>query len=171
MSKKFIIAICIWVFFLVFSVIEKYSINKIIYVQSVIFAIIIFIDWYIIGLKKYRSIPKKQITANFVRKYLSAGHESENASYDEYVRGWTGVYQYELNGRKYKCKIWERTGVFSDKITLYYRKGKSDITGNSDDLNTYSQFEGICRIFLIMPDSALIVFLILYFILKIPIDF
>ena len=175
MSKKFIngniIAICIWIFFLVFQLVEKYSLNQVIYVQAEILAIIIFVDLYILGLEKYRSIPEKTVTANFIKEYRSAGHESADASYDELERGWAGVYQYELNGRKYKYKIWKRYGAFSDNITLYYRKGKSDITCNPEDLKTYPHFEAIWRIFLIMPGSGLIVVTILHFILKIPIDF
>lgn len=94
MSKRFIkgnaIAISIWIFFLVFQLIEKYSINQIIYVQAEMLTIVIFIDWYILGLKKYRSIPERTVTANFIKECISVNNTVTGEDRPDLDRGRKG---------------------------------------------------------------------------------
>lgn len=123
------------------------------------------------GLKKYRDIEIKTVEAKFVKTYKSAEYwRTDSRGEPEYRDIYVDLYEYELNGKKRKFGH-ENNGPVKDTITLFYRKGKIDITNDNTKLNGYPMREALWRTFLIMPGSAIIVFLFLNYILKIPIDF
>lgn len=177
MSKKgIIISAIIWILFLVFSLIEKYSLNQIIYVQTEILAIILAIFKYKSDVKKYRNLEIKKVKANFLKEttvHIPSDSTEMNdngqpiPSYYNKEKGY--VYEYELNGKKHKYTCLKNAK--ESGLVLYYKKGNSDITAIPNNLNTFSTGSGLWRVFLIFPGSAIIVFLILFYIFKIPIDF
>ena len=177
MSKKgIVISIIIWLMFLITGILEKYSVNQIIYVQAVVLGVILAIFKYKIDLKKYRSIPTKEIHASFLKEttvYTPSAHREIDDNGKSvpiyYDRNIGYVYEYELNGKKHKYTCLRN--VKEKGLMLYYKKGKSDITANPNDLNIFPLKSRLWRGFLICPGSALIIVFILYYILKIKIDF
>lgn len=123
------------------------------------------------GLKKYRNIEIKTVEAKYVKSYDSVEYWRRDSSGEpEYRDIYVDLYEYEINGKKRKYRT-ENNGPAKDTITLFYRKGKIDITNDNTKLNAYPMREALWRTFLIMPGSSIIVFLFLNVILKIPIDF
>ena len=170
-NKGIIISIIIWLIFLIIGIISKYPLNEIIYVQTGILAIILSIFSYIAGLKKYRKIPIKTIQAEFVKTYGSVErYRWDNNGEPEYRNIDVDLYKYELNGKKGEYRL-KHDGYAPRNITLYYKKGKKDITHNESNLNIFPLGERIKRELLIFPGSIFITFIILNFIFKIPIDF
>lgn len=160
--KKWI-PVIIWVVFLGVQIAMKMPKNQILYVQSVLTLVILFIMGYRRGVKRYRSIPEKPLEARLLKERF--GHDKSYPDRPVAV----GVYEYTLEGKTHRIKLQKMNPGFPDTATLFYRKGRRDIhLKDHDDIPLYYR---LLWTLLICPGSAIIVLLVLHYIMKIPLDF
>lgn len=160
---KKLIPLLIWGGLLVAWIAMKIPRNQIIYCQAEVTMIILFVMGYRAGVKKWRSLPEKTVEARYVKQRY--GYDKEWP--DRRVS--VATYAYELDGKPHKVRLQRLNVGFPDTVTLYYRKGKTDLhLRDNDDIPTYYR---LFWTLLICPGSAIIVVLVLYYVLKIPIDF
>ena len=111
--KKWI-PVIIWVVFLGVQIAMKMPRNQILYVQSVLTLVILFIMGYRRGVKRYRSIPEKPLEARLLKERF--GHDKSYPDRPVAV----GVYEYTLEGKTHRIKLQKMNPGFPDTATLFY---------------------------------------------------
>ena len=160
---KKLLPLIIWAVLLIACFALNIPRNEAIYFQSTVTLIILFVMGYHSGVKKWRILPEKTVEARFLKERY--GHDKSYPDRPVSV----ATYAYELAGKTHRIKLQKMNPSFPDTATLYYRKGKSDIhLKGHDDIPVYYR---LLWTLLICPGSAVIVFIVLHVLLKLPIDF
>lgn len=94
----------------------------IIYAVIMIISIILYRIWY----KKYKNIPDKQVTAKLIKTSNYFGDGGPENTYASRVSYTLAKYEYYIENKRNIVKL-TYTGTVPDEVTLYYKKGKSDI--------------------------------------------